>query len=161
MSQEVDLSSVLSTIESSSKHLNSVSNNSNAVLRNIEKRLIDANIGLEVWWDKKTLDYIGSTDLRHDETACWRTQQLGFTRIGGDWCLAVRTTRNGAYYFEGDEDVREAVDGEPTALLRAPRNIRLEALRLMPEFLVFLQKVIEETTGNLETATAALTQGKK
>jgi hypothetical protein len=161
MSQEVDLSSVLSTIESSSKHLNSVSNNSNAVLRNIEKRLTGANIGLEVWWDKKTLDHIGSTDLRHDETACWRTQQLGFTRIGGDWCLAVRTMRNGAYYFEGDENVRQAVDGEPTALLRAPRNIRLEALRLMPEFLVFLQKVIEETAGNLETATASLTQAKK
>lgn len=161
MSQEIDLSSVLSTIESSSKHLNTVSNNSNAVLRSIEKRLIGANIGLEIWWDKKTLDHMGSTDLRHDETACWRTQQLGFSRIGGDWCLAIRTMRNGAYFFEGEEDVREAVDGEPTALLRAPRNIRLEALRLMPEFLVFLQTSIEETTNNLETATAALAQIKK
>lgn len=161
MSEEVDLSAVLSTIESSSKRLNTVSNNANAVLRNIEKRLTDANIGLEVWWDKKTLDHIGSTDLRHDETACWRTQQLGFARVGGDWCLAVRTMRNATYIFEGDEDYRTAVDEGLTALLRTPRNVRLAALRLMPEFLLFLEKEIEDATGNLETATASLAQAKK
>src|SRR5437870_3160418 len=101
--EEVDISQVLSSIESSSKRLNTVSNNANAVIRNIEKRLKDANIGLEVWWDQKSLDHMGSTDLRHDETACWLTQILGFARVDGDWCLAVRTMRNGNYFYEGEE----------------------------------------------------------
>lgn len=161
MSQKVDLFVVLSTIESSSKRLNTVSDTSNAVLRNIEKRLAEANIGLEVWWDEKAVTHVGSTALRGDETACWHTQQLGFSRIADQWCLAVRTIRNADYFFEGEECRREAVDGHPTSLLRAPRNIRLDALRLMPEFLVFLQKAIEDTAANLETATAALTLPKK
>jgi hypothetical protein len=161
MAEEVDLTLVLSSIDSSSKRLNKVSNNGNAVLKGIEDRLQIANIGLEVWWDKEPLDRMGSTDLRYDETACWRTQILGFARVGDDWCLAVRKMRNALYVFEGDEDRREAIDDGPTALLRAPRNIRLAALRVMPTFLAYLAKEIESAANSIETATATLAQAKK
>jgi hypothetical protein len=56
---------------------------------------------------------------------------------------------------------REAVDEGPTALLRAPRNVRLSALRLMSEFLEYLTKEIEAAAVNLETATTSLAQAKK
>jgi hypothetical protein len=161
MSQQVDLPAVLSSIDSSSKRLNTVSNNANAVLRSIEKRLMDANIGLEIWWEANSLDHIGSTDLWPDETNCWRSQLLGFSRVNGVWCLAVRTMRYSHFVLEGEEVLREAVDGSPTPLLRAPRNIRLAALRHMPGFLAHLTKEIETTALNLEAATESFAQAKK
>jgi hypothetical protein len=161
MTDEVDLSAVLSSIDSSSKHLNTVSNNANALLRNIEKRLSAANIGLEVWWDKKPLEHIGSTDLGRDEISCARIQILGFARVDGEWCLAVRTMRYAWFIVQGDEEMREAVDVGPTALLRAPRNIRLAAMRLMPDFLNYLAKEIAATAASLETVTVSLAQAKK
>lgn len=161
MSKQIDLPAVLSSVDSASKRLNTISNNANAVLRSIQDRLTISNIGLEVWWDKKPLTHAGSTDLRHDETACWMTQVLGFARVDGDWCLAVQTFRHGAYIFENEEDTRTAIDGTPTALLRAPRNLRLAAMQIMPEFLEFLAAEIETAAVALENVTSILAQAKK
>ncbi len=160
MKEEVDLSAVLSSVDSASKRLNKVSNNANAVLRTIEKRLQGANIGFDVWWDK-ALTRHQSADIRNEETHCWITDTLGFARVDHEWCLAVQRMRNSNVIFEGEDMHINALDGPPVALLRAKRNLRLAALNVMPEFLAYLAKQVEGAATDLEKAASSLAQATK
>jgi hypothetical protein len=49
---------------------------------------------------------------------------------------------------------------DPVPLKRAPRDVRLEALKNMPEFLAYLAKTVEKTVKELESTTQSFTAKK-
>ena len=158
-SSDVDLSEILSSVDGAAKRLNQISNNANQVITSVENRLLRANIGMEVWWDKSIMSADCSNELGRYEESTWAGRLLGFAKINGDWCLGVKTVRWVTGYQDGDRDLEytteHLLDG-PTQLKRASRDVRLAALKKMPEFLAYLTKAVENTVTEMETTTEAL-----
>jgi hypothetical protein len=158
-SSDVDLSEILSSVDGAAKRLNKISNNANEVITSVENRLLRANIGMEIWWDTSIMWADCSNELGRYEQSTWAGRLLGFAKINGEWCLGVKTVRWVKGYHEGDPDseyTTEHLLDEPTQLRRASRDVRLAALKKMPEFLAFLAKAVEDAVAEMETTTEAL-----
>jgi len=158
-----ELSSVLSSVDTVSKQLNTVSNNANHVIEAIDHRLLRANIGMEIWWDRAIMDADCAAELGSGEIASWARRLLGFAKVYGDWCLAVKTVRYVSAYIEEEPNetyVREHIIAEPVPLKRAGREVRLAALKEMPAFLAYVAKTVEKTVKELESTTQSFTSKK-
>jgi hypothetical protein len=158
-----ELSSILSSVDTVSKQLNTVSNDANQVIQAVDNRLLRANIGMEVWWDHAIMDADCSGELGNFETGAWARRLLGFAKVYGDWCLAVKTVRYVSAYVEEDPSqtyTTQHVLAEPVPLKRASRDVRLEALKNMPGFLAYLAKTVEKTVKELESTTQSFTAKK-
>ncbi|AXC12707.1 hypothetical protein ACPOL_3420 [Acidisarcina polymorpha] len=121
------------------KTLNEESDGINATITDLNRKLSALNIGIEVWIDP-------------EEAGSF---QFGYARIdsGKDqaWELALRhrDSRKAKANFEaviaeGDE----LMPGPAESLLRAARNVRIEALEVVPLILRNLKQVAER---NIET----------
>ena len=111
---------------------------------------------MEVWWDSAIMGADCSGELGQFETGAWASRLLGFAKIYGDWCLAVKTVRYVSAYYEEDPDqtfTTQHLLDEPVPLKRASRDVRLAALKKMPEFLAYLAKTVEKTVKELESTT--------
>src|SRR5438034_7914565 len=97
---EIELSDLLSSFESAAERLNDTSDSVNSILGAIEKRLIAANVGLESWL-RSPLTQSDATGSTGGETS-WIDQRLGFAKVGGKWCLAVKPICHVSGFFEGD-----------------------------------------------------------
>ena len=109
-----DVSSALRRFTDAANRLNTESDSVNETLAGIEAQLVDANVGLEVWL-RQPLTSTDPTGDAYDRS--WTATRLGFAKIGGEWCLAVKPTRFDAGFFEGDSACpyeEEYADGEPT-----------------------------------------------
>src|SRR5690348_16033668 len=95
-----DLSATLSRLSGTASRLNEASNSVNKILTDVEHRLIQANVGLEVWLDQA----ISSSDpWRVSGEKRWKSQFLGFAKVNGAWCLALKPVEFSTGFFEGDE----------------------------------------------------------
>ncbi len=148
------------TLLSKAKQLNEASDVVNAVLKDLEDRLAEANIGLTFWFDSKPLsqsDCVG--DFSPSSTREETFEVLGYARIEGKWCLAVKRVRHVHGFFEGQMDcpyTNVLVDDDPAALLKTARETRLAAVRVLPEFVEKFTEMVTQTVGELEAATGDL-----
>ncbi len=159
---EVDLKAVFPALETQATRLNEASDHANRVLTAIEQRLVNLNIGLEVWYSKPLDTTDSEGDFGAYATSERVIQKLGLARVDGKWCLAVKPIRQVSGFFQGDMDcpfTNQYADAPPTPLLKHSRALRIAALREMPEFVVLLNEHITSTIHELEEATEQMQQG--
>jgi hypothetical protein len=151
----------LAKLLENAKQLNEASNEVNRELKKLEDTLNAAKVGLTFWFESKPLHQSDTTgDLSSSE---YTSVVLGYTRIGGNWCLAVKRLREVSGFFEGDTScpfTNVFMDVEPEALLKTSRDLRLKALQLMPEFLTALNEHIESNIGAIRAATGRQVPGE-
>jgi len=156
---EVDLETIFPALEAQAAQLNEASDHANRVLGAIEKRLVDLNIGLEIWYPEPLDRAVSEGDLGPNETSSRVVQVLGFARVDGKWSLAVKPIRLVSGFFQGDMNCpfqNEYAAGPQTPLLKSSRGLRIAALSAMPAFLVQLKKHVGSTIHDLNVATSKL-----
>jgi hypothetical protein len=145
---------LLAKLLENAKQLNKASDEVNLELKKLEDTLNRANIGLTFWFETHPLNESDTTgNLSSSE---YLSDVLGYTRIGGNWCLAVKRLRQVSGYFEGDPScpfTNVFVIAEPEPLLKASRELRLKALQVVPEFLTALNEYVESNVGAIRAAT--------
>src|SRR5260370_22552776 len=132
-----------------SRKLNQKSDTPNEVITSINEKLATLNLGVEAWvgyiqrgdpWYRDADD--DQAFPLHDET--W----LGYYRFEKGWELAVKTVTvdadGGAAYVEG-----------LTPLLSARRDIRVRAMKLIPELLNSIKKNAERLLQSIDEAEKA------
>jgi len=158
---EVTFEDLLPTIELQAQRLNAASDRANAALAAVEKRLVGANIGLE-FWHHIPIDASDTTgDLAPHALSRYTKQVFGFARVGGKWCLAVKTVRIVHGFYEGEMSQpyqNEFVDDELTPLLSASRTLRVNAVGAMSDFLARFSVFVAQTVEAVEDAASKLTK---
>lgn len=144
-----EFSALLSQFTETAGRLNSASDSLNSILSTIEKRLVEANVGVETWLSSDLVqsDSEGSSG---GETT-WTSQVLGFAKIEGEWGLAVKPVKHVSGFFQGDDNCPYGMrykDGEPVRLLKASREIRIKALEAAPQL---IKQLTEEADRYIQT----------
>jgi hypothetical protein len=149
---EASFSTHLAQFLQTTERLNEASQNLNAILKRVEKSIVDANCGIEVWLEQplSTTDSTGSPSR-----SMWNADVLGFAKLEGTWCLAIKTLRHETGFFEGDPDCPyhevHAV-GDVMPLTQASRDLRIEALRLLPALIDQLTVVANDRIKTISEA---------
>jgi len=159
MTTEVDFQTIFASLESQSARLNEASDNANQSLAAVEARLVRLNIGLELW-HTSPIDSTDSTgNLGPHETSSRTVQVLGFARVDGKWCLAVKPMRLVSGFYEGDTNCpfeNRYLEGPTVPLLKASRATRIAGLAAIPDFLVEIGERMAATVSALENAASKL-----
>ncbi len=143
---DAELSPLLSSIETTAKALNEVSNSLNSKLNAVEQRLNAMNLGVEVWLPEALTvsDKEGSTFGQK----VWTEHRLGYAKVAGKWCFAVKRMRFMSGFYEGNVEQpyqEEYLDDGPIPLAQASRELRREALLRLPELLTNVEGVAKDT----------------
>lgn len=124
----------LSELSSLSRTLNEKSNRLNELLRDIEKKFVEMNLGVEAWVTIKDQPYIEEND---DSPSNWSVEtQIGFADWNGIHKLLVRRV-----HFQeisdnyGNAEWKERSQDGCQPLLQASRAIRLEAMARLDNLL--------------------------
>ncbi len=78
---------------------------------------------------------------------------LGFSRVNGKWCLSVKPIRWVDGFFENDTSApfrNRYSGGEVVPLLQASRDLRLQAIQVMPKFMQEFTEYIEKASDLIE-----------
>lgn len=157
MTTEVDIQSLAPSLAAKAARLNAASDTANQVLTNVERHLVDLNLGVEVWFDQP----IDSTELEGDVGANSISkrvvQLLGFAKVVGKWSLAVKPMRLESGFFEGDMNCpfeNKYSDGAPVSLLRASRAIRFAAVAVLPQFMEQVEARVDRILESMERVPA-------
>jgi hypothetical protein len=147
----------LASLAKTAVALNRVSNSLNTKLDTVEKRLIELNIGLEVWVARRlsSITVNPCLDPHHGKIECYLDRQLGFAKLNGKWCLAVRGVEIRTGYFEGDincPSTSEHVVEQPIPLAQASRQERIEALSLLEDLYEALEEEAKRAIQIIEEA---------
>jgi len=140
---DVELSSLLSDLHVTANKLNSETTGVNTVIDSVEARLVQMNLGLECWLAGAN-DHDQPLDLKHPSKDTRLEVQLGFAKVGGDWFLVIREVRYD-YQKQSDEWI-EVGETSVTRLQSASRDIRIKALKLLPELISSLKEKAEADT---------------
>lgn len=147
-SKKFELLSVLA------QQFNAESDTLNDTIDEWNKRLAALNLGLEVWVDNSLADSghydqfsptTRKVERYHDRTL------LGYTRVDGQWQLAVKelccTVEPNTEVFDGFSEVVDADNTKITRLLSASRELRVKAMakldNLFDEFQLRLAEGLE------------------
>ncbi|TAK19130.1 MAG: hypothetical protein EPO35_00550 [Acidobacteria bacterium] len=144
MSDEAN-QNALSSLLKSAKRLSQASDAANALISSIQASLVEANFGIEHWAYNDPLE-ISDNDAGEEEHLV-----LGFYKSSSGWCLATKMCAHGE-----DEEGTHIRSWSWNPLLKAPRETRIEALRIMPKFLASLEGRIQQATSQVETAVQKL-----
>lgn len=106
----------LSTLATAAASLNVASDRLGVVVEGIEAELKKLNLGVSAWY----------TLARGSDTETTWTRGIGYTKVGGKWCIALRETRDSppAKYTEQVWPFKDA-----------PRWLRLDAVGHIPQLL--------------------------
>jgi len=146
----------IKNLEPLSKRLNAATNELNQALQTIQDKLNAMAVGIEVWLVDRLeeSDWNDITDTYNEPTGerQFFVQELGYGRFGDGWALIVRERRcvenssgESTWYDSGAPD---------KPLLKAPRNIRIAAVPLIP-------KLIDEIERAATSALLRIEQAKK
>lgn len=145
-SRALESARLLAELSRVSERLNSASDDLNASLGKIQDRVVAMGLGVEVWIG------IAGTRIWNEENQPiedWTEYQLGFARHGDGWALMTRKT----WFVEAIDDAEEFWDfSEEKPLLRSPRDLRLESVKVLPDLLA---KLIAEADEKLALVDAA------
>ncbi|HME01192.1 MAG TPA: hypothetical protein VKM93_28250 [Terriglobia bacterium] len=119
--------------------LNSASDELGKAISVLDEALKRLNLGVSAWVQLST----GGGDI----TSNWWSRNVGYTKIGDKWGLALNT-ESGDYQYPDQ-------DSEETWLFNeAPRWMRIEAVGRIPDLLEALLKAAEDTTKKIKDKTA-------
>lgn len=134
---EASLSKSLAALEKEAKRLSEASNRTNKLIEVVQERLRAAGVGIDFWLEKPTLEYGLST------------YTIGYCKIEKDWQLVVkRADRLGSIFSNTPETL--------VPLSKASREIRSEALPLLPALVDGLSKAITRKADQLEAVATQL-----
>ena len=156
---EVTLDNAFFSLEKLAKNLNDSSDEVNRALADAETKLVSLNIGLEVWYPHELDGSDATGGVRLYEVTEHVSDVLGFARVEGKWCLAVKRIRVATGFYEGDSQcpyTNEYLDRVPQPLLNQSRNLRIKALTVLPDFLKHMASHVRETAGKVEVAISRL-----
>lgn len=144
-----------------SRKLNQKSDEINSIITSINQKLEKLNLGLEVWFEDEEIE-VGDTcdtDENGNPSDPWAVVTLlGYCRTSqadakSRWELVIKT---GTRYERKDDFGRKYHEYrnfyQPTSLLMASRETRIEALKLIPRFLDVLKMKGEELLAGIEAA---------
>ena len=150
------LNSLFSSLETQANQLNLVAESANQALETTENRLVKLNVGIELW-HSQPIDLSGSTNL--NDTSTEILTLFGFAKIGGKWCLAMKKVRQESGFYEGDIGcpyTNKYIEMAPVTLLSQSRNLRLNALNMLPEFLESLSENLNDLLQELSSTSSKL-----
>jgi hypothetical protein len=139
----------LSKVEALASRLNEKTDSLNQTIETIEQRLDAANVGVEVW-----SKYF---DQKQYEDGSFRAWELGYGKGPKGWGIVVKRIRGSEgidHFGNPDIDWRDEDDRPPTALLDAPREVRMNAAGLLEDLLDEIAKQIKSYTEDIEKAAA-------
>ena len=139
----------LEALESHAGRLNRVSDEANEKLVEIENRIVKMNIGMEYWYSPAVKRDDATGTFSREGTSEELIQVLGFARVAGRWCLAIKPIRLVKGYFQGDENCPfedQYAGGDIVPLLKTSRDLRVAALLVLEDFLArFTEHVVSAT----------------
>lgn len=156
---EVNIHSILSSIESSAEELNAVSDSANRLLAEVEERLVKYNIGFEIWFGPPLARSDSEGGVGARETSTEMVDLLGFAKAEGSWCLAVKRVRRVSGFFQGDLDSpyqNDYLEASALPLVKQSRDMRTSAAELLPRFLECVLKQVRGRTQQVSEATSRL-----
>jgi hypothetical protein len=139
------------------RKLNDRSNAFQAVLKTINEKLNELNIGLEVWTEEpfclgsRSIDY---TEERA-EVAFQDGWDIGYTKIGDKWVVAARELTLTQPVVRGTTERSNwtiSSTGDPVPLLSAPRQVRIEAAGEISRLIDFIKTSAERAIKQIEKA---------
>lgn len=148
-----NIDDIFTSLSQNASALNSYSDSCNQKLKSVQDRLVSLNIGLECWLKKPLVTSDQQGDIGVNDNSTVIEKRLGFSRINGNWMLAVKTVRCVSGFYLGQEDshfTNEYVDYSPEPLLDASREIRLNAVKELPTFLSKYNELVSEFNSALE-----------
>ncbi len=158
MTNVIDMSD-LKDLNPTAKRLNAESDQFNKTIQTIQDRLNALGIGLETWVDEPLSESDWREQLDRDDEPnglreCDLTE-LGYGRTDEGWALLVRVRRmvespHSAYSTPETRDFYQ--DRNPYTLLRAPRELRIRAVELLPKLIDTIKQKAEEAIERLERA---------
>lgn len=144
----------LTDLATVSKELNAKSNQANQILMDLEKKLVAMNLGVEAWLSKDPLQSEPSVEDWEDGNGEWKESKfrtdevLGFGRLGDRFCLLVKKVTYEEDFLHGGWKVKE--EKEPSHLLQASRQLRIEALSKIEPLLDRLVKEAKRIVGLID-----------
>jgi hypothetical protein len=142
----------LSELSTLSKTLNEESNRVNELLSDVEKRLLEMNLGVEAWVVIKEEPY---TEGQNEDTSNWIVEtQIGLGNWHGQPKLMVRRVHSQQTSEYGESSYEERTQDSYQPLLQASRAIRLKAMACLEEL---LDAILEEAKRVL----AGIAKGKQ
>ncbi len=125
--------------------LNSKSDQINQIISGFEEKLVILNLGIECWLDSPRHRLSSSTYKDRNETKYRDDVVLGFCRIGDHWRLAFKKVTSSILWSDDDRDWYDELEEEsnPSPLLKASRELRVEALREMDNLFGGIKKEAE------------------
>jgi Asp-tRNA(Asn)/Glu-tRNA(Gln) amidotransferase C subunit len=152
---EVEFSRLLAELTSTAKVLNDKSDSINGVIKMFEQKLREISLGLEVWLTEPLTSEARLREDQNGEDEEFGTEdeELGLTKIGTEWCLAVRT----AYYKYEDDSYghRETILSNadtPVRLLDCSRALRIEAIKKFPALVQAMNAEAQAAVKAIEAA---------
>jgi len=145
-----NLSSIFSSLESQANALNRASDTANQTLIDAEEKLISLNIGVEQWFPKALESTDADGGINPHETTEHIEDILGFARVEGKWCFAVKKIKRVSGFYEGDMGCpyeNQYIEAKPAPLLKQSRSLRINAIEVLPEF---LEQILEHVSQKLE-----------
>jgi hypothetical protein len=128
-------------LTASAANLNSVSDELRQTMTEIEAALKKVNVGVAAWV---------SISTSSDETGDSWSRDLGYTRVGQEWHIAVRITHSDA---SGDNQHEEQWPFND-----APRWMRIEAVGKLPDLIEALAKQADDTAQKIRRKNAEAKQ---
>ena len=154
----VPLKDSLARLTSLAKQLDESTDALNGTIEAIEKSLADAGVGVTSWLHDHLIDEVRVQGVQKGVPPKPSIQEgwvIGYTRIAGDWKIAAQRVRRVCGSANGDPGCpRTEIEilTEPSPLLKAPRQVRLEAPRLLEPLLDAMASRIEGVIAEIEGA---------
>ncbi len=148
----------ITELSSLSKKLNKDSNKLNSIISSINESLAKLNLGLEVWLTTPVVsDDWKDYDDTSDRVAPWcEATILGYTRVEDQWQLTVQEATLVKLDDRYGNEYNEAKNSRtPIPLLKASREVRLNAMSLLPMLLDELKRRGEELLQEIAKAEQA------
>jgi hypothetical protein len=138
LSTSPDLSKTFQRLAESAARLNQASDELSKAIAPIETTLKKLNLGISKWYP-----YAGGVD----PDGSYDYSEIGYSKVGGKWCLAIAERSGHEQAPYGDESFTA------WAFNDAPRQMRIQAVKAIPKLIEALVDEAEKVTVALETET--------
>jgi hypothetical protein len=135
--------------------LNQKSDALNQTIATLNKKLLNLNLGIEVWVGEFEESDPFFREEDEDQRCPLRTETwLGYAKVSDVWQLASKNVTVGPN--DDGEQFAQVVEGsQPRALLLAPRSVRANAMRFVPSLLNVIKTKAESVLKGIEAAEKA------
>ena len=175
---EESMAAELSELSKLSSQLNKVSENVNNVITRVNDALASMNLGMQTWlksylwvgeYFTPTIPMVNTARttladvLRHEEIKdearrdapdlkrSRHAVQLGYAKVESMFQLAIRSVTIEEFVNPAGEFAERLVNpGDPKALTKATRNLRIDALGLIPALTDAIKARVQELLSNVE-----------